>query len=418
MLPGFEVVMPVVEPTLLPAFVGRQPIFDARQKVQRYELLFHLAEPNPAGDVDGDQRTAEVVMNAFVEIGLDQVVGPHAAFVNATRRFLVGGFARDLPPDRVVVEVLEQVPPDEFVVAELRALRDAGFRVALDDFVPGSPSEALLDLVQIVKLDVEALGPVDLPRHVRALRGRKTLVAERLETQADFERVRELGFDLFQGFFLARPTVMARQRPSASRLAALRVLTLLDEPNVSYDRLEEAISCDVTLAMKVLRVINSAAFGLSRQVESLRQALVLLGQRRVHTWVALTVLAGLNDKPAELLTTALVRAKMCEGLGHRSQPERDHSYFTVGLLSSLDVMLDAQLDDVVASLPLTEDVASALTARAGPMGQALSTALAYENCDWEGVLRAGGHYAPDVLRRTYLDALAWAASVLAIQRGA
>lgn len=410
--------MPEEPSPMLPAFVGRQPIFDARQAVRAYELLFRVGHDGAVAGAAGESLTAEVVINAFVEIGLDQIVGPHPAFLNVTRAFLVDGFAHDLPADRVVIEVLETVPADDAVLSELRALRAAGFRVALDDFVPGGQADALLELADTVKLDVEALGRDAVARHVRALRGPRTLVAERLETAADFEWARSLGFDLFQGFFLARPSVVSRQRPPASRLATLRVLALLDDPNVSYDALEEAISCDVLLAFKVLRIINSAAFGLPRRVDSLKQALVLLGQRRLHTWVALTVLAGLSDKPVELLTTALIRARMCERLGHAQDPERDHTYFTVGLLSALDAMLDATMDDVVASVALAPDVAGALVRHEGPLGRTLATTLAYEACDWDGVFAAGGHYAPNLLRRAYLDALGWAASVTALREAA
>lgn len=410
--------MHAASPAILPAFVGRQPIFDVDQKVRAYELLFRPGDECPVAGPEADRVAAEIVMNAFVEIGLDQVVGAHAAFVGATRTFLVDGFARDLPADRVVIEVAGREPPDEAVTSELRALREAGFRIALCGFAPASAAERLLDLVQVVKLDAQGLPADDLTGAVQSLRGRKSLVAERLGTRADLDRARSLGFDLFQGPFLARPSVVARQRPVANRLAALRVLALLEEPDVSYDRLEEAISCDVTLAFKVLRIINSATFGLSGRVDSLRHALVLLGQRRVHTWVALTVLAGFTDKPAELLTIALIRARMCERLGHAVEPGSDHVYFTVGLLSALDAMLDAQIEDVVASLPLTPTVAAALVRREGPLGRTLATTLAYEACDWDGVLSAGGQYAPDLLRRTYLEALTWAASIVALQHAA
>lgn len=323
--------------TQLPAFVGRQPIFDRKQAVYGYELLFRMDPAAQAQIVDGTASTAQVVLNTFLELGLDTVVGPHRAFVNATRDFLVGGFATHLPPERIVIEVLEDIPPDADVQFALRELRHAGYMIALDDFVFREELRPLLPLADIVKIDISILTDAQLVEHVRLLEPYKlTLLAERVETREEFDRCVSLGFQYFQGFFLARPTVVKGQRRAGNQFSLLRLVALLEDPHVAIDQVEEAISLDPTLSYRLLKVINSAAFGLSREIESLRQALVLLGLKRIHNWVTLLVLAGLSKKPPELLATALTRAKMCELLASYLMPERAPSSFTVGLFSTLD----------------------------------------------------------------------------------
>ena len=377
---------------LLPAFVGRQPIFDRKQAIHGYELLFRTDPAAQPGLVDGTASTAQVVLNAFLELGIDSVVGPHRAFVNATREFLVGGYATSLPPDRIAIEVLEDVPPDDEVLFAMRELGRAGYTLALDDFIFREELRPMLPLADLVKLDISLLSRSELAEHVSLLRAYHVgLVAERVETREEFDHCLGLGFEYFQGFFLARPTIVKGQRRASNQLSTLRLVVLLQDPSVAIDKVEEAISLDPTLSYRLLKVINSAAFGLSREVESLRQALVLLGLKRIQNWVTLLVMAGLSKKPPALLASALTRAKMCEALAAHVLPERASSCFTVGLFSSLDAMLDQPMAEIVASVPLSDDVRAALIDGTGPMGLLLQDVLHYERCDWDQVSCGDDH---------------------------
>ena len=403
--------MPVA-PTLS-ALVGRQPIFDRGQRVHGYELLFRLnrEDTRAVGMPDGTSSTAQVVLNAFLEIGLDSVVGDKLAFVNATKDFLCDGLAAQLPPDRAVIEVLEDVPPEEPVLSALKALRHAGYTLALDDFVYRPELEPLIELAHLVKIDISKVGQDEVERHVKLLsRPGLRLLAERVETHDEFERCKALGFDYFQGFFLARPSVVQGNRRTSNQLSALRLLALLDDPNASLDEVETALSMDPTLSYRLLRVINSAAFSLRNRVDSIRQALILLGLRRVQGWVTLMVLAGLSKKPPALLETALTRARMCEQVGSRLNPTRGPSFFTVGLFSTLEAMLDTPLAQLVGDLPLSADVVAALVRQEGVMGDVLASILAYERCEWEQVHVPG--VDADGLRQAYLDTLQWVRSAL------
>lgn len=391
-----------------PVFIGRQPILDRRLHTVGYELLFRMAPWNHTvhSESDGTSYTAQVILNAFVEIGLDNVVGDKLAFVNATRAFLLEAPALELPASRVVIEVLEDVTPDDEVLAAVARLRDGGYQIALDDFVYHPTLAPLVALANVIKIDLSRLSEAGVEEHVARLRrpGAR-LLAERVETIEQFAFCKRLGFDYFQGFFLARPTVLRGERRTSNHVAALRLLALLEDPMTPIAEIERAISLDPTLGYRLLKVINSAAFSLRRRIDSLRQALVLLGLKRVQGWVTLMVLAGLSSKPPVLLETALMRARMCEQIGARLEPERAASYFTVGLFSALDVMLDTPLPILVDDLPLSPDVVDALLDGTGTMGRVLAAVIAYERCEWERVAVPNVH--PSEVGQAYYDTLAW-----------
>lgn len=411
--------MPTSTLTHSPAFVGRQAILDRQQRTVGYELLFRAAVEDRAvtGDADGTALTAQVVLNAFLEIGLDNVVGDKLAFINATREFLCGAPKLGLPPGRIVIEVLEDITPDAEVLSCVGCLRTAGYKVALDDFVFHEGLAPLVDLADIIKIDLSRLSEAEVGEHVERLRRPGVhLLAERVETLEQFEWCRRLGFDYFQGFFFEKPSVVQGGRRTSNQMTALRLLALLEDPQTPLDEIERAISLDPTLGYRLVRVINSAAFSLRRQVDSLREALVLLGLRRVHAWVALMVLAGLSRKPPALLETALNRARMCEHLGSRIDPPRAPSYFTVGLFSALDAMLDTPLPQVLAELPLSADVVDALLHGGGTMGRVLASVIAYERGDWDHVGVA--QVKDEEIRQAYLDSMAWVRQAMSRGDGA
>lgn len=391
-------------------FVGRQPIYDARLKVHAYELLFRGGDTNRADVLDGDQATSQVIVNTFMEIGLDQIVGEHLAFLNLTRSFLVEERTDVLPPDRVVLEVLEGIEPDEEVQAGIRRLADQGYQIALDDFLYHESLRPLVELAHLIKIDIMGMDRDAIREHVRQLAPYDIpLLAEKVETREEFEFCKSLGFRYFQGYFFCKPNVVRGQRMPSNRLATLRLLSRIQDPDVSARELEELISHDVTLSYKILRYINSAAMALPRKVESIHQAVVYLGQQAIKNWVTLLSLAGLEDKPMELLVTAMVRAKMCEELARAGGHRNTQVYFTVGLFSALDAMMDRPLEELLDELPLSESVREALLNREGHLGHALHCVLAYERADWDEVNCS--RLGTQVVRDAYLTAVRWAESI-------
>lgn len=386
--------------------VGRQPIYSADLDVLAYELLFRNDEVNRAAITDGDRATAKVILNTFMEIGLDQVVGDRRAFINFTRGFIVNNHCAALPKERIVVEVLEDIKPDREVVEALKSLSNQGYTIALDDFVYRDELKPFIELANIIKVDLPSVDRSTLKQHVSAMRKFNVqLLAEKVETHEDFEFCRQLGFDYYQGYFFCKPNIIAGHHNSINRLPALRLLSKLQEPNVVFEDLERIIGQDPTLSYKLMRYVNSAAHSLARRMESINQAAVFVGVQRIRTWSSIIMLASLEDKPRELIVTALVRARMCESLATALHLERPERAFTVGLFSVLDAMFDKPMTELLASLPLSDEIAHALIRHRGPLGEILRCVVTYEQGKWDEI--DGETFDAKTLRVAYLESVAW-----------
>ncbi len=385
--------------------VGRQPIFDRDLKVVAYELLFR------AGTADGtanfsnaDQATAHVLINTFVEIGLDTVVGNKRAFLNFTRDFLTQDYGQVFPPDRVVLEVLEDVAVDEDLIQGIRSLVERGYTIALDDFTHQENLLPLLEFAKIVKVDLPAVDPSEMAEHVASLRKREVLLlAEKVETEEEFEECKRLGFDYFQGFFLCRPKTVSGRRSPTNRLAVFHLLAELKRPDVEFTELGRLIMSDAVLSYKLLRLSNSALFAHRYEFTSIEQAVRYLGKEAIGTWAGILLLSRLDDKPPELLNTALLRALMCEELGIAMASSEGSAFFVVGLFSLLDALLNRPMPELLASLPLADGIKEALLCRGGPMGEALRCTENYERGHWEEI-EYDGLGRPAIVR-AYLNAV-------------
>jgi c-di-GMP-related signal transduction protein len=393
-------------PSTRDVFVGRQPIYNQQMDVFGYELLFRSGDVQYASFSDGNQATAQVLVNTFLEIGLDTLVGSKYAFVNLTRDFLLQDYSSVLPADRVVLEVVEDVLVDPDLIEAVRNLSRQSYTIALDDFIYQEHLRPLVELANIIKLDMLAMDRHTLQEHVTLLRhyGAK-LLAEKVETQDDFAYCKALGFDYFQGYFFCRPDVVKGQRSHTNRLEILHLLAQLQNPETTFCALEEIISRDVSLSYKVLRAANAAFYTQSRKVASIQQALRLIGLKFIANMASLFLLANVDDKPHELLIIAMQRAKMCEKLAEALQQGNSATFFTVGLFSVLDAFLDRPMQDLLAALPLSDDIVQALLSHEGACGAILRCVLAYEQGDWEAVHDLG--CTRHVLTNAYLESLAW-----------
>lgn len=395
---------------MLEIFVGRQPIYNRQLKVVGYELLFRSYEADHAEFVDGDRATSQVILNTFTEIGVERLVGHGLAFINLTRNFILGKYPPPLAKHRVVLEILENTPVDQELITALRLLSARGYQIALDDVVDPHDVAPLLDIANFVKLDLVAVERARLEEHVATLRQHNVkLLAEKVETQDLFGLCRDLGFDYFQGFFLCRPNVVRGHRMPAVRLAIMRLLAKLQVPDIEFGKLEEIVRQDVSLSYKLLRLINSAFYARPTEIKSIRQALTLLGIRQLQAWLTLLVLSRIEDKPHELFTTAMVRAKMCELLTVALKGHSGETGFMIGLFSVLDALLDLSLEEVLTWLPLAEEVTCALLHYEGILGAILRCVLAYERGDWEAACCPG--LEPKAICGAYLESLDWASEV-------
>lgn len=364
--------------------VARQPIFDRRLEVVGYELLFRAGDATTAVVADSEGATASVVLNSFTELGLERVVGTRPAWINVSRDFVLRGFARSVPPDLVLLEILEDQLIDDELVSAVKALKRQGHRLALDDFRYRPSAEPLLALVDVVKLDLLELGREELSSEVARLRPYGvTLLAEKLEAHEDFAYCLDAGCDFFQGYFFCRPELVHGRRVDANRLSLLQLLAALEDPAIELPDLERIITLDVGLSYRLLRYINSAFFGLRQEVRSVGQALALLGVDKLKQWAALSVFASVDAKPAELTVTALIRARFCELAAGRNGGASPGELFTLGLFSVVDALLDLPMEEVLESIPFPHDMRRALIAHEGAQGRLLECVTALENGDFE-----------------------------------
>lgn len=394
--------------------VARQPIFDQYSRVSAYELLYRSHGLDHAVISDGEHATASVVMTSFMDIGITRMVEGHPAFINVTREFIVSGAVLALPADQVVLEILEDVEVDAVLIDAVGSLVRAGYRIALDDFSFDERWHPLLELAHIVKIDVMAMTLEQVREQVAILaRYRVELLAEKVESEAEFHALREMGFRWYQGFFFARPVIVSGTRLPSNRLAVLKLLAVLNDPKTDVEQVTALVVQDPALSYRLMRFINSAALALPQRVTSIHRAVIYMGLSVVKRWVTLMVLASIEDKPSELTRLALVRARMVEQICAYTRACDPGVGFTVGLFSLLDAFMDRPLPELLAELPLSPDVLAALLRGEGPAGAALSGALCWERAHWDEV---PGH-VPDIalstLSELYLDAVQWAGAAAA-----
>ena len=387
-------------------FLARQPIFDRALNVFAYELLFRSGLSNVAGVTDGNSASSQVMINAFLEIGIDAISGGRTCFVNLTRDFIVGQLPLPFPPSFFVIEILEDIEVDDELLTAIKSFSAKGFTVALDDYVFEEGKAPLFDLIDIVKIDIMECDRSLLAENVKQLKSHKLrLLAEKVATQEEFELCKSLGFDYFQGYFTSEPIVIEGVDFKPSRVALLEVLTMLEDPNCNIDILEKLISRDVSLSYKILRIINSPYFGFRREITSIKQAVVALGLKPIRDWFVIIALTKIDDKPNELILMTIQRAALMKSLSKDFQVEADVA-FTTGLFSLIDAIMGQSMSTILQSLPLSNDITSALLTGEGNLGKLLNAVILYERGQWEELENSLGR--PIQFSAHYLEAMNWA----------
>lgn len=372
-------------------FVARQPIFDRHDRLYGYELLYrNTAASTMADGAAADTMCTDTVIHSFLDIGLDELTDGRRAFVNCTREFLLDGQVELLPPDKVVVEVLETVGTDEPIVSACRRLRARGYQLALDDYVDNSDFDDLLRVAQIVKVDVLGRDSAELEPLLQRLRGFDVrILAERVETRQVHDECMSLGFDLFQGYFYQRPELVSRQEVEVSHTAMLRLLELLRDPDRSEGEIEAGFRGDPSLAYKLMRIVNSAAVG-ARGIDSIGHGIRIVGRQTLYRWLALlmvsSMVTGNSDVEDQLVFAALVRARLCELIAESSPAIRNpQSLFMTGLFSMLNLLLRMPVDDLFSRVNVSDDIRAAVMQGTGPCADPLLLADAYQRGEWDRV---------------------------------
>ena len=369
-----------------PFFIARQPILCANGETFGYGLLFRSSSNNSYDpSVDGNTATSDVLHNAIVQIGLETLIGNALAFVNLTDRFLEEPeLLALLPPGRCVLEVLETVVVTDKIVAGVEVLRAAGHLIALDDFVDDVQFARLLPLADIIKYDITQHSMQELEEYRKKdmAQGRRSLV-ERVETLEEFDELCGYGFDYFQGYYFSQPKIICGTKIPQNRVALMQLLAEVNNPTATIEDIAEIVGRDVSLGVRTLKYVNSPMNGLRAEVTSIQHATVLLGLEIIRNWVTLLVMSQMDDKPTELMKLALTRARFCQLVAKQNNLDAAR-YFTLGLLSLLDVFMDQSLPDALSAVTVNQDMCDELLNKSGAGGDMLRTLEALEKSEATG----------------------------------
>ncbi len=369
-------------------FIARQPIFDVKQEVYAYELLFRSGMDNFFNGDNLDQASSKVIGDSVLLHGLDVLTAGKKAFYNVTRQTLTAGYCAMLPEEQTVVEILENIEPDAETLEACKKLKEAGYPIALDDFVYEEKFKPFLELADIIKVDF-LLSSKEEQREMaeRFIPKGIQMLAEKVETWEIYQEAKEMGYVFFQGYYFAKPTILSTKDIPSFKLHYLQILQEIQKPQLSYQGLEDIIKREMSLSYKLLRYINSAFFGWHVTVSSINHALVLLGEVEVKKWTSLMALSNMADgKADELVVQAIVRAKFCESLAPKlGLAARAQDLFLMGMFSLIDGIMDRPIEEVLEKIPIESDIKDALLGKEGRLRDVYQLILSYEKGDWEAI---------------------------------
>jgi c-di-GMP-related signal transduction protein len=394
-------------------FVARQTILTTDEKVFGYELLFRdgVEDFFCAADPEAASRST---LNTSMLIGLDVLCNGHRAFINCTRDVLLKDYITLLPSAQVVIEVLENVPADELVVAALRRMKAAGYMIALDDFSLNDPREGLTDLADIIKVDLRTTSAADAAAMVKKYGPwRCRMLAEKVETREEFLAAKKAGFVYFQGYFFRRPEILTAHEIPANQMNYLRMLTAVSQRELNVREIENLVKSEAALCYRLLRYLNSAAFGFAAEIHSVRHALSILGEREVRRWIRLVATLGAGQgKSSDLVLSALVRARFCELLSHKLE-HGDSDLFLMGMLSLMDTILEIPMKKVVDDIPIDLESKTVLLGQPSRLRPFYQLMLAQESGEWKAVseLSKELHLSETDVADAHWQALRWAREV-------
>ena len=406
--------------TIINCHIARQPVFNRRKEVFGYELLFRDGNADFFPGIDGDLATAQVLHNSFLNYGFENLTNGKPALINFTENLLLQDLPLLFPRDKVIVEILETIEPTEGILDACRRLIRHGFTLALDDFVFEERYQALVDMAGLIKIDFRAASLESIQDALSSMgRTRARLLAEKVETHAEFEQAVAMGFTLFQGYFFSKPETVSSRDIRANKASLLAVIAEISGDDCNIENLERHFKSDVSLSVKLLQMVNSAFYQRVGNITSLRHALSYLGCRdisRLATIIVISDLAG--DKPTELLRQSLLRARFCELLSDHLPVDGDTGTeaFLSGLFANIDAILDLPMENILLQLPLSENIKTALLPGRSPLGDLLTLFMHYEIGRWdayEGLLEDLNMTERGVTG-AYLEAVRWADATLAM----
>lgn len=395
-------------------YAARQPILDLNKNLYAYELLFRDSIDNVFPDVCGDEATSKMIEASQFNMGISEFTANKPAFINFTAETLAQGYPEMLTNEEVVVEILETVKPGKKLLAMCKDLFEKGYTLALDDYEHQSVWAHFYPYIKIIKIDIQHSGLDEISTVKQAIRNFPDIkiLAEKVETYEEYEKAKELGCELFQGFFFSKPEMVKTKNLNPSQISVAELLYETSKTDLDLDGIKAVFERDVTLSYKLLRYANSAIFRRRKEISTIKQALITLGSVELKRFLGLMFAVNANpDKPTELINLSMARAKFCELVAEQSEQDVDSSIaFLTGLLSMIDAILDESIDTILEKLPLAQEIKDSLVSGEGTMADLILLVEYTEQAKWqesEQIMQSLG-VKQELVNKCYNEALAWA----------
>jgi len=393
---------------------ARQPILDRDQNLFAYELLFRDGVSNVFPDIDGDAATSKIVAASQFDFSMSDFTGDNPAFINFTLETLEKKYPQLIPPEQLVVEILETVKPGKKLLSHCKELKQQGYAIALDDYIHQPVWRHFYPLIDIIKIDLLSTSIETINEVIAAISDFPNikLLAEKVETHEQFQQALDLGFAYFQGYFFSKPEMIKAKSLTPSQVSLAELLYETSKADLDLPKIISVFELDVNLSYKLLRYSNSPLFRRRSEISTIKQALVTLGKVELQKFVSVLFTAQTSEgKPAELMALSLTRAKFCEGLATKSTKMNDTSMaFLTGMLSLIDAILGDSMSDVMDKLPLSSEIKLALIEGEGELAQLISITKSYETTDWADALTALTNLGikEDSVPQIYQQSVQWA----------
>ena len=381
-------------------FIGRQPIFNLHEQIVAYELLYRNKDSNSFPMIDSDAATVNVLINSFINIGIDELTKGHPCFVNFTENLLMGPLTDYLDPTKVVIEILEDVPITEKLILSIQNLKNRGFKIALDDFVLDESVhiyDELFMYIDYIKVDFllsPLLERMEIENKVKTKFPHIKLLAEKVETRNQFDVAKHAGYVLFQGYFFEQPQVIKATDIPTNTMQYFHIISLLRDNEPNINAIAENIERDISLSYKLLQLINKSTNRSKSKIRTIKQAVLMLGLSELRKWIYLLAMRensaqGESDLFAELMSRSLFRAKVCEEVAKLNNKQNYSEYFLIGLFSLIDSLLRRPMNMILQQLPFSEEIAETISGGKTAMSSYLDFSVALSKIDWHKVEKYG-----------------------------
>ncbi|MCY7781346.1 MULTISPECIES: cyclic di-GMP phosphodiesterase [unclassified Bacillus (in: firmicutes)] len=398
-------------------FVARQPIFNRKEQVVAYELLYRESEENVYSAKDGDQATTDLVINSFLNIGIEKLTEGKRCFVNFTESLMFSNLPTSFNPKQLVIEILEDIPITPALISRCKELKKMGYMLALDDFYAINPQnedllEKLMSYIDILKIDFLKTTRMER-RKILQTYGCSGLIflAEKVETRKEYKQAAQDGFHLFQGYFFSEPRIISGHDLSTHFYSYYELLNELSKEQPNIKRVTEYIERDLSLSYQILKFLNSSHSRLSQKIESIQQAIMLLGFNEIKRWIYILSFKDLsrkgNSSKHEIIKISLMRAKLCELLARKTARPQPASYMLIGMFSLIDTLLHREIEEIIQELPLIDEVGQALLGHQNDYYQMLELVKLIESNNWDTCTELGKELDKEEAYECYLEALEW-----------